>query len=60
MAEFASKLLEVEQHKVPSGISNTLANTLLLTKLSSGLGVFYALGQLPEDQHLCTKVSVLF
>lgn len=54
MAEFASKLLEVEQHKVPSGTSNTLANTLLLTKLSSGLGVFYTLGLLPEDQHLCT------
>lgn len=58
MAEFPSKLLE--EHKVPSGTSNTLAATLLLTKLSSGLGVFYTLGVLPEDQHLCINVSVLF
>lgn len=60
MAEFPPKLLEVEQHKVPSGTANTLATTLLLTKLSSGLGVFYTLGVLPEDQHLCINVSVLF
>lgn len=60
MVEFALKLLEVEQHKVPSGTANTAATTLLLTKLSSGLGVFYTLGVLPEDQHLCINVSILF
>lgn len=60
MAEFALKLLKVEQNKVPSGTSNTPATTLLLTKLSSGLGVFYILGVLPEDQHLYINISVLF
>lgn len=60
MAEFALKLLEAEQHKVPRGTANTLATTLFLTKLSSGLGVFYTLRVLPEDQHLCINISVLF
>lgn len=60
VAEFALKLLEAEQRRVPSGTANTVATTLLLTKLSSGLGVFYTLGVLPEDQHLCINVSILF
>lgn len=46
MVEFALKLLEVEQHKVLSGTANTAATTLLLTKLSSGLGGVLYLGSI--------------